>query len=551
MSAIVTSILSSTVGLLWDKARDSTAAKLKDGDVTDAKIRELVVRELSDVKVKLDGILRKDLLSSYRFLQEGVDLLNVSLGKSKSEQTSVVNYRSRGDGGVSRALPSGVEFEIVNDAFNLSRAFGKLNEELNEEFDAAEKRFQESRKRATDAFCNEALSVNDKIFAAKLRVVSELLEGLKRPETSIIGCLSFLKELNSLPAVQEIFSVYLDRGVKSWLNKTERVRNVKSVMLINYVLYQYVSKFSTKYSFVLAWPDIELADCRFHPILDWQKIASRKSMGKDLVRHPNTLSFEEDIDPRVSAVDSYGNVIVGKGGNLMIISRNGESRVAELPRPSTRKVAEQRILGIAVDRNNNVYICVKIRTGNSDVNSYMMYILDNYKYNVKHEFSLDYQNAPKFLNLVNIAINKSNDIIMIGEYDPNVYTFDNTGQFKRKFEAMSNWLPNLSFFKQDEIMITNRNIIRMYTEEGNRTSTIEVQEGHEVIGVAFHFAVYKIIALTFVKQEDCCYLLCFSENGKQETTFLFSKRIETDIPQVRSNLKGHVVVIRKRNITFI
>jgi hypothetical protein len=32
MSSIVTGILNSTVGLLWNKARDFTAAKLKDGE---------------------------------------------------------------------------------------------------------------------------------------------------------------------------------------------------------------------------------------------------------------------------------------------------------------------------------------------------------------------------------------------------------------------------------------------------------------------------------------------------------------------------------------
>ena len=68
MSSIVNSILSSTIGLLWNKARDSVAAKLKDGDITDAKIREIVVRELDDIKTKLDGLSRKDLLSSYSFL---------------------------------------------------------------------------------------------------------------------------------------------------------------------------------------------------------------------------------------------------------------------------------------------------------------------------------------------------------------------------------------------------------------------------------------------------------------------------------------------------
>ena len=92
MSSIITSILSSSIGLLWNKARDSTAAKLKDGDVTDTKIREIVVRELNDIKTKLDGLSRKDLLSSYDFLQEGVDLLNVSLDKSKFYQGSTENH---------------------------------------------------------------------------------------------------------------------------------------------------------------------------------------------------------------------------------------------------------------------------------------------------------------------------------------------------------------------------------------------------------------------------------------------------------------------------
>ena len=78
MSSIITSILSSTVSLLWNKARNAAAEKLKDGDITEAKIREIVVRELNDTKTKLGALLRKDLLSSYRFLNEGVELLNVS-----------------------------------------------------------------------------------------------------------------------------------------------------------------------------------------------------------------------------------------------------------------------------------------------------------------------------------------------------------------------------------------------------------------------------------------------------------------------------------------
>ena len=63
MSSIITGILNSTIGLLWNKARDSTAEKLQHCDVADAKIREIVVRELNDIKTKLDGLSRKDLLN--------------------------------------------------------------------------------------------------------------------------------------------------------------------------------------------------------------------------------------------------------------------------------------------------------------------------------------------------------------------------------------------------------------------------------------------------------------------------------------------------------
>ena len=218
---------------------------------------------------------------------------------------------------------------------------------------------KDSRTRATEAFCNKALSINNRILAAKLRVISELLEGLERPETAIIGCRSFLKELHSLPAIKEIFSVYLNRRVKSLLNKPERMENVKSVMLINYALYEYVSKFSTKNFFVLTWPDIELAHRRFYPLTDWQEVVSRKSMVKDLSQQPNRLLLDEFICPYVFAVNSHGYVVVGNGDNVNIISSKGESKLVELLKHTGE---ERRIRGITVDKNNNLYVCAYLAT---------------------------------------------------------------------------------------------------------------------------------------------------------------------------------------------
>ena len=100
---------------MWDKARDATAKSLKDGDVTDAKIREIVVRELNDInsKTKLDGLSREKLLASYMFLKEGVQLLSGSLDKSEDEQKAVMN-EDKDDGSVtSSTMPSSGDIIII------------------------------------------------------------------------------------------------------------------------------------------------------------------------------------------------------------------------------------------------------------------------------------------------------------------------------------------------------------------------------------------------------------------------------------------------------
>ena len=222
MSAIVTGILSSTLGLLWEKTRDSAAKRLKDGDVTDAKIRQILVRELDDIKGKLDGLAREKLLASYTFLQEGVQLLSHSLDKSNAERNNVLN-EDKGDGSVTLSTTlSSSKTDFLNDALRLSHAMGDLKIASNQS-ESMKKRFEDARKQAIHAFCNEALSIADRILAAKLRVVSEILECLDTPDTAVVSCLSFLEKLYGLPGVRETFSVYIGRGVKSMLGKSERV----------------------------------------------------------------------------------------------------------------------------------------------------------------------------------------------------------------------------------------------------------------------------------------------------------------------------------------
>ena len=549
MTSIITSILSSTLGLLWNKARDAAAENRKDGDVTDAKIREIVVRELNDIKTKLEGLARKDLLSSYSYLKEGVQLLNDSLDKSKDEQKAVMNEDKDDSSVTSSTMPSGGD--ILNDALQLSQAMGRLKIVSNKSA-MAEERFKDARKKATDAFCDEALSIQDRIFATKLRVVAQILECLERPDTAVTSCVFFLQELHDLAAVREIFSVYLGGGVKSILGKTERVENVKSIMMINYVLYQFVQKFSSQDYLECNWPIIQLTERTFNPIWSWREVSVRKSWGDELKQPPNEVEVDEKINLYESAVNSRGEIIVVDNNGVRIISKTGKTK-SVLPLPVLRSQdedgneIEHMIQGVAVDEENNVYLAVRYGKDRYDESEKdVLYVFDEHCNHVKHQSLLNFQSRLRYV-YVSLAVNKNKDIVMIGNY--NVYVCDVTGRLKYEFKPKCRPL-SFGVSENNEIIIgSRRNTVEIYTEEGNLKMTIKLPAGHRVEGVAFHFGISKIIVLSKHEEKESYYLHSYSETGEQHmSTFLGKIANFGFITTITSHSSGSAAVL-SRNIT--
>ena len=561
MSSIVTSILSFTVGLLWNKVRDTTSKSLKDGDITDAKLREMVARELNDIKTKLDGLSRKDVLSSYSFLQEGIQLLNVCL--EKFEQKAVVS-KGNDDRGKTSRMPSHGDSDILNEALELSQAMGKL-QIVSKEFESAKERFKDARKEATHAFCNEALNIQDRIFAAKLRVVSEILECLNNPDTAAYSCLLFLEKLHGLPAVREIFSVYLkpDRRFNSFFEKTERAENVKSVMMINNVLYRFVSTFSGKYYSALAWPTIQLSDRSFNPICSWEEVSTRKSWGEDSIQPPNVLKLNEPIDPAKSAVNSRGEIVSinRASSDMTVTSRTGTTKLSFPTKNKKGRVIERVLLGVGINEENDVYLLVFKKTS-KNVDGYVaLYILDEHCTRVKHKHTLGFLSKLSEVRSksVRMAINKNNDIVICTYGNQYVCVCDNKGQLKHEFE-WEHSIHTTRISDKNEVILASfsRDNVDLYTEEGKFKMTLELQEGHKVQGVAFDFIVRKIIVLSCLKdfpspRENSCFLHCFSETGKLEnSTFLCkNESIPTFANAMTSHPSGPVAVVRTESITYI
>ena len=89
MSAIVTTVLRGTIGLLLKEGRQSALKKLRDGDVAEEQLRSWIVDEMDNVNSKLDAMARKDLGASISHFKQGVILLNKAMNTKTSGKDSL------------------------------------------------------------------------------------------------------------------------------------------------------------------------------------------------------------------------------------------------------------------------------------------------------------------------------------------------------------------------------------------------------------------------------------------------------------------------------
>ena len=555
MSSIITAVLSSTVGFLCGKARDSAANKLKDGDLADEKLREIIVQDLTDIKSKLDCLSLKDLDSSYSFLEEGVTFLNAALDKSSDEEKTI-----EGPSNEATRVVNDSASGVLNAVLSLPRAIERLKISSEERFVSAKDCFKASRERATDAFNNKSLSIKNRIMACKLRVAARIPEpGLDEPDAATTACLLSLKKLHDLPAIQEMFAVFCKGGLRSMVKKAERLENIKSVLSINHALDNFAFKYCSESHYLFTWPVIELTGGTFHPIINAQEILTKISCSEQFVPQLNRVVVDSRIRGRYFAVNSRGEIILLTKDKITIIYSTGESKDVMLPEPAESNVVRRYAEDVAVDSNDNIYAVRSLERRDENGGEkyvFVLYVFDE-NYNIKHVSVLDSFDGVYYPS-VKIAVDKNENLYMITNWDNQVYVCDNEGKLKFKFERDGNCLHSLSISNNNDVMIVSdvrsavKSAVQIYTTEGNQKSTIKVPEGHDARRVAFHHGMCKIIVLTYVEKQDSLFILTYSETGELKNSVFFVKGNPWgNYVGMKSHPSGQVVVVMDETITFI
>ena len=379
MSSIITAAFKATFGLLVNKARDKAAEKLKEGDVTDKRIRDLIQREIDDIKSKLDGLARKDLLAAIDAFEAGVKYLYQAV--DADADVAMAGARERGNEASSTPTVNTVALATEMGKVELT----ELNEKTKSALSEAKERFKMAREEATRAFNNEALSTLDRIKAIRYRVMATMLGSaaavatagiagdlsslsVKRAlENALPECEQCLQKLNSLPDVQNSLKVELDKGllnIRGRFSKDERREIISTVCQVNRAIYD-ATQAAGKNAHVWIWPSIDTGEDIIDPLRD-ERVAKvlRKVDMEDCCVTPWSFGQEGEEEhklkfPRGIATNANGQFIIAdySDESVKVFDSTGKFVLKLHPeRNDTETVFA--VLDAATDVNSNIYVLV-------------------------------------------------------------------------------------------------------------------------------------------------------------------------------------------------
>ena len=380
MSSIVKLVFNTTIGWLVNKGRDMTAERLKEGDVADQKIRDLIVREVEEIKSKLDGLSRKDLLAAVDSFKTGIRYFFEAFDVRPSSQASV---------GIADENLSEHDLEEAMKTVSVATEMRKLeemgfNETVKNNFLQAKKRFEMAREKATEASNNEGLKIFDWITAIRYRVMATVLESVVETvgatgdmslsslknalKNALPECEECLQKLHSLPAVQDDFKVELDKGVlnvRGRYGKDERRKIISTVCQVNLAIYNATRAVGRD---TLVWPLVGIGEEKVDPLRN-ERIS--KVLQKVNMEHCCLLwSFGQEgeekhklMDPRGIATNTKGQFVIADYGDKTVKVFDSKGKFDFKFNPQTDDThSKLYILDVATAlEDDNIHLLVELK----------------------------------------------------------------------------------------------------------------------------------------------------------------------------------------------
>ena len=522
MSAIITAVFKATIGWLVDKGRDEAAKKLKDGDVTDQQFRGIIMREIDDMKSKLDGLSRKDLLASIGFFREGIELLYEVFEEK----------RSRSEYGADTAQAACAE--AVSLAEGMKHL--ELTESATRKLSNAKKRFERARERATDAFSNEALSPNDRILAMQYRVMATVLETIDHPADAVAPCKVCIEELNGLPVVQRSLQEQLRTGimaVKSLFNKEERRKVISGVCLVNRVVYDVTQTVHVKEPFtnepfakglLPPLPMIDTGKEKVDLLRDRRVTKILCKQGMENCSVPWILGHDGEKEHRLNfphdiATNSSGQyIVIERDLTIKVYDSSGKFvqcfRLPPFIDDSGKELwIEPWGARLATDMNENIYVLVE---GGSVEVSYWIF---KFNKTADHHHNFRVRKIGNIFARRELSVSDSGTVMVQSYWGEThiVDVYETDGQFVCSFgEQILMTSGDITTVGDGRVMVLqgSSSRVHVFSEQGNHLNTFDLQISMAYSRIAFHRASQHVVVGGKGYGTDILFIEIYTKDGE-------------------------------------
>ena len=227
-------------------------------------------------------------------------------------------------------------------------------------------------------------------------------------------CLQYLKQLHDIGAIQEIFSVLIDGGIKSRFNKKKRLNNASSVQVMNQTLFEFARKFtkSSLLGLLSQWPLISLGKKNYRPVWGEDRhVGKLRESGLQVTSLCPDFTFDEEIEKQYAVVNSSGEIVAltRDERTFKIFQRSGKSRtLCEVPREE--HASKWYVRAMDIDADDNLYVITAFRRSDDEPRRFKLFIFDK-NGNKKLESPLPFLQGS--LPRVYLAVNKDGKIAIL------------------------------------------------------------------------------------------------------------------------------------------
>ena len=538
MSSIITAVFKATIGLLVNKGRDKAAEKLKDGDVTDQKFHGLIVREIDDIKSQLKGLARKDLLASISFFKEGIELLYEVFGKAKSrwEHGTIKEEAAAGTASAEAVSPA--------------KAMGRLeltdlDESATRALANAKDRFKDARRKATEAFANEALELSDRVLAMQYRVMSTILETVDHPEIPLAACRVCIEELHSLSAVKECFTVELKRGFWARFSKEERRAIISATCHVNRTIYDVIPMVSSSNNPLYAndWPCVDTGDEKVDPLFDRRvsEVLQKQGMehccvpwsfgqeGKkeDKLKDPMGIATNADAGQFIIADNSDKSVKVFHSSGKFVLQFHPEGNYTE---------TELDVFDVATDvKNSNIYVLVRLRRYGAAQAKREVQVF-SHAADLLHKFPVRGEGRGR------LAVTNNKVLVLKGW---TVHVYEHEGRYVGSFgEGILKYVLDIIIAGPDgQIMTLDGSCVFIFTEDGKQQRKFNINtKEDEYWRIACHPSGEFVVVAGWERGTKHLCVAIYTKDGEFVRRIVVTEGKNFLLTGITVSMEGHIAV---------